>query len=175
MPDTFLLRDWQSFYMLTGTAAATLIGLIFLAFSLGARLVPAEDTTALRGFVIPIVTHFFAALALSALLLIPVYTPPFLGGTLIAAGLLGLAYDLDVMRQLLLHHKREEALNWHHWLWNWIIPTASFLLIMAAGLGLLLGRADLLLGAALAALALISVGLRNAFDLFLWIARQTAP
>src|SRR5664279_3653696 len=58
----------------TSAAAATLVGLIFLAFSLGARLVPAEDNTAMRGFVVPIVIHFGAVLILSALMLIPVYT-----------------------------------------------------------------------------------------------------
>jgi hypothetical protein len=117
---------------LAGTAAATLIGLIFLAISLGARLVPAEDNTALRAFVVPIVIYFGAVLVLSALMLIPAYTPPLLGLTLIAAGLVGLGYDLGVLES----------------------------------------RNDFLPVLALAALALIIVGLRNAFDLFLWIARQ---
>jgi hypothetical protein len=132
MPEPFLLRDWQGFFQLAGTAAATLIGLIFLAISLGARLVPAEDNTALRAFVVPIVIHFGAVLVLSALMLIPAYTPPLLGLTLIAAGLVGLGYDLGVLES----------------------------------------RNDFLPVLALAALALIIVGLRNAFDLFLWIARQ---
>ena len=174
MPDSFLLRDWQSFYLLTGTAAATLIGLIFLAISLGARLVPAGDSAALRAFVVPIVTHFGAVLVLSALLLIPIYTLPFLSGTLMAAGLVGLGYNLEVARQLVRHHRQEEALDWRHWLWHWLVPTAGYALVAAAGLGLLLGRAALLPAAAVGALALIFTGLRNAFDLFLWIARQTA-
>ena len=46
-------------------------------------------------------------------MLIPVYTPPFLGGTLIAAGLAGLGNSLGVLRQLWLHH-REDALDWRH-------------------------------------------------------------
>jgi hypothetical protein len=89
MPDTFLLRDWQAFYQLAGTAAATLIGLIFLAISLGARLVPAENTSSLRAFVVPIVIHFGAVHVLSALMLIPVYTRLLLGLTLVGAGLVG--------------------------------------------------------------------------------------
>jgi hypothetical protein len=173
MPDSFLLRDWQSFYLLTGTAGATLIGLIFLAISLGARLVPAEDTAPLRAFVVPIVTHFGAVLLLSGLLLIPAYTLPWLGGTLLAGGLVGLAYDLEVARQMRRHHQEAAPLDWRHWLWHWLVPSAGFALVAAAGLGLLLGRVAWLPAAALGALALLYVGLRNAFDLFLWIARQT--
>jgi hypothetical protein len=172
MPDTFLLRDWQGFFQMTGAAAATLIGLIFLAISLGARLVPAEDNTALRAFVVPIVMHFGAVLVLSALMLIPAYTAVWLGFTLIGAGLVGLGYNLGVLRQLLLHHRQAETLNLHHWLWHWLIPTASYVLIAATGLGVLEGRNGFLPLLAVAALALIVVGLRNAFDLFLWIARQ---
>src|SRR5258706_16148231 len=101
MPDTFLLRDWQGFFQLAGTAAATLIGLIFLAISLGARLVPAEDNTAMGAFVVPIVIHFGAVLVVSALMLIPVYTPLSLGLILIGAGLVGLGLSLGGPRQLL--------------------------------------------------------------------------
>ena len=174
MPDTSILQGWQGFYQLAGTAAATLIGLIFLAFSLGARLVPAEDNTAMRAFVVPIVIHFGAVLVVSALMLIPDYTALSLGLTLLAAGLAGLAFSVSVLRQLWQHHRQQEALNLHHWLWHWLIPTASYALTAATGLAVLAGRDGFLPALALAALALIIVGLRNAFDLFLWIARQPA-
>ena len=172
MPDTFLLQNWQGFYELVGAAAATLVGLIFLAFSLGARLVPAEDNTAMRAFVVPIVIHFGAVLILSALMLIPIYTPQTLGLTLLGVGVVGLVYSLGIAQQLWLHHRREEQLNFNHWLWHWLLPTGSTALIAGTGLTLVLNRTEFLAALALAALALIIIGLHNAFDLFLWIARQ---
>jgi hypothetical protein len=173
MPDTFLLRDWQGFFTLVGTAAATLIGLIFLAFSLGARLVPAEDNTAMRAFVVPIVVHFGAVLVLAALMLVPLYTAASLGLVLLAGGLAGAVFSLQVLRQLKRHHFQEEALNLHHWTWHWILPSSGYALVVAAGLGVLAGLPGFVLALVPAALVLIIVGLRNAFDLFLWIARQT--
>ena len=174
MPDTFILRDWQSFYLLTGTAAATLIGLIFLAISLGARLVPAEATPAMRAFVNPTVIHFGAVLVLSGLMLVPTYTLPILGLTVMLAGLAGLVYLVGVARQMRLHHRQEQALDARHWLWHTLMPAASYGLTLATGLGLLLGYGWALSVLPLAALGLIITGLRNAFDLLLWIARQTA-
>ena len=47
-------------------------------------------------------------------------------------------------------------------------PYAAF----AVGLGLLLNLSWLLNGLALAVICLIIVGLHNAFDLMMWIARQ---
>jgi len=173
MPDTFLLQNWQGFYQMAGAAAATLVGLIFLAFSLGARLVPAQDSTAMRAFVVPIVIHFGAVLVLSALMLVPVHTLLTLGFTLLGVGVVGIVYSLGLLQQLWLHHRREEALNFNHWLWHWLLPTGSAGLIAAVGLALLLlNRIDFLPLLALATLTLIIVGLRNAFELFLWIARQ---
>lgn len=55
MPDTRSqpLRDWQNFSPLTGTAAATLAGLMFVAISLGSRSITPIDVPALRVFVSP--------------------------------------------------------------------------------------------------------------------------
>jgi hypothetical protein len=46
MTNPLLVAGWQNFYLLTGTAAASLIGLVFVAISLGARLVPNQAASA---------------------------------------------------------------------------------------------------------------------------------
>ncbi len=172
MPDSFILRDWQNFYMLAGTASATLIGLIFIAISFGARLVPTQAESAVRAFVVPPVIHFGIVLGLSILMLIPTYTALLLSGVLAVVGVIGIAYAVGVLRQLLLHHRQEKALNLHHWSWHLLLPLLGYFVIFASGPCLLFGLSWFLNVLALAVAGLIVIGLRNAFDLMMWIARQ---
>jgi hypothetical protein len=173
MPDSFLLRDWQNFYMLAGTASATLIGLMFVAISFGARLVPTQTESSVRAFVTPTVIHFGIVLILSSFTLMPAYSNVWLAIMLGAVGGVGTLYCLGILRQMMqLHRVKEEGLHPTHWTWNLILPMAAYLLILGVGLGLLLNLSWLLNGLALAVICLIIVGLHNAFDLMMWIARQ---
>jgi uncharacterized membrane protein len=56
MTPTLALHDWQNFYMLTGAAAATLIGLLFVAVSIsvGTNITVGQARDSLRTFVSPI-------------------------------------------------------------------------------------------------------------------------
>lgn len=75
-----ILRAWQNFYMLAGGASASLIGLVFIAASLGTRLVDADTATdGMRTFVTPIIIHFSTVLVISMLVMIPTHTPASLG------------------------------------------------------------------------------------------------
>lgn len=172
MPDSFILRDWQSFYVLTGTASATLIGLVFIAISFGARLVPTQAESSVRAFVIPTVIHFGLVLNLSILAAIPTYTAPWLATMLMLIGAAGIRYALGVLRQLLQHHQQQQALNTHHWSWHLIFPLLSYIIIFATGTGVLFGLWWMLNLLALAVAGLIVIGLRNTFDLMMWIVKQ---
>ena len=53
MPDPFqtLLYNWQNFYILTGSAAATLFGLMFVVISLSTAPLANENAHNVRTFV----------------------------------------------------------------------------------------------------------------------------
>lgn len=167
-----MTQDWQNFYLLAGSASATLIGLIFVAISLGARLLPTQADSSVRAFVTPTVLHFGAVVVFSAIALIPVLGPGGLGLISLVIGGLGLVYSANVLRQMRLHHEQQQALDKRHWLWHLVLPLSGYLLIFAAGVGLLLGPAGWVAALAPAMVVLLIVGLRNAFDLIMWIARQ---
>src|SRR5205807_2620451 len=97
MPDPLsqALRDWQNFYILVGGAAAALAGLMFVAISLGSRLITQEDIPALRVFASPTLIHFISVLATSAVVLIPIVTRASLGVVLLLAGVVGLVWTLS--------------------------------------------------------------------------------
>src|SRR5947209_15678032 len=69
-----LFEDWHDFYLLVGTAAATLVGLMFVAASIGASVFSEEHKAAMRAFISPTVVHFSAALVLCVLAMIPSHT-----------------------------------------------------------------------------------------------------
>ncbi len=52
------LKEWHDFYVLLGTAGATLLALLFVAVSLGAGYLTEEHQSATRMFMSPVVVHF---------------------------------------------------------------------------------------------------------------------
>src|SRR5207248_2243083 len=65
------LEAWHDFYVMTGSGAAALTGLLFVIVSLGPHVVAKSVDTGVRAFISPIAVHFTSALALSALMLAP--------------------------------------------------------------------------------------------------------
>jgi hypothetical protein len=173
MPDPFtqLLHDWQNFYLLTGTAAATLTGLMFVAASLGASLVTPATTTSVRTFVTPTIIHFSAVLITATLITIPTETALLLSSLLGLGGLAGLSYTITTALHLWRHHHRVPLAR-EDWFWHVGIPLMSYLLILSTALGVLLSPLQALNGLALAVIGLLVLGIRNAWDLTLWIAQQ---
>src|ERR1700751_5575153 len=51
------LKEWHDFYVLVGTAGATLLALLFVAVSLGAGYLTEERQSATRTFMSPVVVH----------------------------------------------------------------------------------------------------------------------
>ncbi|HEY6286312.1 MAG TPA: hypothetical protein VIX20_11660, partial [Ktedonobacteraceae bacterium] len=75
MLNMLVLRDWQSFYILTGTASATLIGLLFIAISIGSNLPIQRITDNMHTFVNPTLLYYFQVLLVSCLAVMPLQSP----------------------------------------------------------------------------------------------------
>src|SRR5258706_14185713 len=84
-----LLHDWHDFYVLIGTASATLVGLMFVAASIGASVFNEEHRAPMKAFVTPTVVHFAAVLFTSLLVTIPTDSWRGHGALLAAGGLAG--------------------------------------------------------------------------------------
>jgi hypothetical protein len=65
------LKEWHDFYVLVGTAGATLLALLFVAVSLGTGFLTEERRSATRTFMSPVVVHFTSVFFLSAVALFP--------------------------------------------------------------------------------------------------------
>ena len=56
-----LVGDWHDFYALVGTAAATPVGLMFVADSIGADISSEKDLEPMKAFITSPVVHFSIA------------------------------------------------------------------------------------------------------------------
>jgi hypothetical protein len=174
VPDSLArpLQQWHEFYLLLGGSAATLVGLVFVALSLGARLVDERSVPALRVFVTPTIVHFAYILVIATVIVMPTLRRMPLGVLLVAAGLVSLG-RLALGIPFIWEQRRKDIIDTVDCVWYLVVPSLSYLLLVGAGLELLrgAGRAWNLL--ALAVIVLLVNGIRNAWDMVVWFAIKT--
>jgi hypothetical protein len=167
------LHDWRDFYMMGGTAAATLVGLMFVFASVGAGQVARRNLGAMRAFITPTVVHFGAALLVCLVSIMPGHSERSLGGVLGVGALIGVAYCSQIL--LLIFRSFAAGLEWEDRLFYALIPFAGYLLLLAsAALELDQRPADANILAGTAIIVLIVAGLRNAWDMTVWMTTRGA-
>ena len=162
---------WHEFYVLLGTAAATLLALLFVAVSLGAGFLSARHAEPTRVFFSPVVIHFTAIFFVSVLVLVPNHNVEFFAGLIGACAVIGGGVSAFATVQILRN-------RWTNFLQDHfgygICPVICYaaLLVAAAMIEKRYEPAlDVLAGALL---ALLIVNIRNAYDLTLsMVHRQT--
>ena len=162
------LRDWHDFYLLIGATAATLVGLMFVAASIGATYFTAEREAGLRAFLTPTVTHFTAIVVACLIVTVPTHDPASFSALLLAEAGVGIGYSSRVW----LHMRRRgftSTIDLPDRLWYAASPVASYVMIAAAAVLVLLGAAAALDLLAAALLLLLLLGIRNAWDMTAWM------
>jgi modulator of FtsH protease len=165
-----ILQGWQNFYILAGTASATLTGLMFVAITFGSGLVTRETAQSTRAFLDPIYLHFVQVMFTSCLLTIPVLAPTWLGGVLIVAGALRLMDLHTVLRRYQEAHRKHNDIELSDWLAAIVLPLLCYMLLIATGAGFILHQEAALIGLAIVNLALLFIGIYSAWELFVWMA-----
>src|SRR5713101_1159897 len=84
------IQGWHDFYLLVGTAAATLLGLLFVAVSFNLDVIADQSHANLRATAGLTFNSFLYILIFSLLFLIPNPTPLQLGVPLLCVGSLGM-------------------------------------------------------------------------------------
>src|SRR5438876_5281029 len=87
-----MIEGWHEFYLLVGTSAAALTGLMFVVISISPETIAERPKSGLRAFVTPTMVFFTTALAISAFMLVPHIAPAALALLLALTGVGGLAY-----------------------------------------------------------------------------------
>jgi hypothetical protein len=153
--------------MLFGTASATLVGLLFVAASVGSGYFNQSRHQAARSFLSPSVVHFTCVLAGCLMVISPLQSWIMLGGLIGGDGLFGVAYSGVVWRRM-VRHGFNKTIDLEDRLYYAVLPTVGYAIMVAAGVMFVLQMAA---GCAVLALAmglLTVVGIRNAWDITLW-------
>ncbi len=165
------LHEWHEFYVLVGTAGATLLALLFVAISLGVGFLTDKWAAATRIFYSPVVVHFTAVFVIAAVGLFPAHSAAvfaaLIGGCAAAGGAVSVFTTVQLMRN-----------RWTKYVQNHLayglLPAIAYasLLIVAAMISKENESAlDVLAGALL---LLLMVNIRNTWDLTLSMVRQQA-
>jgi hypothetical protein len=162
-----MLTRWHEFYSLVGTASATMVGLLFVAASVGTGVFSADRRAPLRVFLSASVINFSTVLAASLVVLAPVANWTWLGGLIVACGLFGLVHGSlawrDTVRDGLI-----AAIDLDDRTWYLIMPIVGYLLEAASGIALVFRREQGCAALALSIGLLLVVGVHNAWDITVW-------
>jgi len=169
MSATAALKEWHDFYVLIGTAGATLLALLFVAISLGAGFLTEERQSATRTFMSPVVVHFTSVFFLAALALFPWHQAKFFAALIAATALIGAIISTYITIQVV----RTDLTNYlEDYFAYGVLPGLGYLALIAAAVSIYLEREFGLDALAGALLLLAIVNIRNAYDLTLAMARR---
>lgn len=167
------LTDWANFYVIIGSSAGALTGLMFVVITLTAGAQLRAGSAPIAAFNTPTVVHFCLALLVAAILSAP-WQGLALAATLLGlTGLGGIAYIVIVLRRLRRQTLYEPVLE--DWLWHVLLPLTAYTVLAVAGIMLAINPVLALFGIGGATVLLVFIGIHNAWDNVTYIATELLP
>ena len=164
------LATWQNFYVIIGSAAATLTGLMFVVITLiaGVRVRVSSASEPIAAFSTPNVVHFCAALLVAAILSAPWQALWQAGLLLGLSSLGGVMYVVIVVRRTRRQTDYQPVLE--DWLWHGVFPLVSYTALVVAAIVLPSNPVPALFVIGAATVLLLFIGIHNAWDNVTYIA-----
>lgn len=166
-----MFEGWQDYFLLVGSAAGALIGLLFVVVTLTIGRDLSSIERGQRLYMTPVVFQLGGILLLSGAALAPPVTPTVLGLASATVGLVGIISGLRItigMRQV-----APDASSSFDTIWYGIVPTAAYTLLLATGCSLLVGFDWALNAFAIMLMAQLLVSMHNAWDLLTYLAPRS--
>jgi hypothetical protein len=163
------MQNWDNLYMLTGTSAGTLIGLIFVVVSLGSSRPKKGDEERTRIFVTPALIEFTSILLVSLATLAPVSNMA-QGVVIGAIGTIGVAYSSNLTLLALKHIGPIEPEPW----WISIVRIASYACLLVSGVAFLWNAGFADEASAVATVILLLLALRKSWIITIAIVKRDA-
>ena len=163
-----MLSAWTSFYVMIGSSAAALTGLVFIVITLVSDRPGSRSDSGISTFTTPTVVHFSAALLTSAVMSAPFGSLVPVAVILGLAGAGGLVYIvLIARRQATLQTYRPDM---EDWAWYVVLPFVAYATLLAGAIAMPIAAPGALYAPAAAVLLLIFVGIHNAWDVVTFLA-----
>src|SRR5262249_19755626 len=156
------LSEWDSFYVIVGSAAGALIGLQFVVMTLIADRPSLRAAEAGAAFATPTIVHFGAALLLSAVLRAPWEAIALVAALWGLMGLGGVTYAIIVARRMRVQTIYQP--DFEDRLFNVLLPLAAYAILALSAIAAPSYTREALFGVGAAALLLLFIGIHNAWD-----------
>jgi amino acid transporter len=162
-----VLTTWSNFYVITGSSAGALTGLMFVVIMLvvGNRMPGKRE--GIGTFSTPTVVHFCSALLVSAILSAPWRSLVDLSLVLGLTGLCGVAYALLVTYRTQRQSAYEPEVD--DWVWYAMLPFVAYVALLLAAIRLPAAPSEAMFALGGAVLLLIFIGIHNAWDIVTYV------
>ncbi len=154
--------EWNSFYVIVGSAAGALIGLQFVALTLIANRPSAGVPEAGAAYATPTIVHFGVVLLLSAVVTVPWNGIGAVSIIWSSVGIIGIVYSLMVTRRV-----RKQTFYkpvFEDWLFHCLLPLVDYGMLAVSGFVAQLWPRSALFAVSTATLLFLFVGIHNAWD-----------
>ena len=159
------LAEWRDFYVMIGTASGAIVGASFIVATLAANL--EMRALGMRGFITPTAVHLSSVLVGSAVLTVPTLTRVSLAVLLGAGGIGGTVYSIMAATRIWRMNLDMDDRAFYI-----ALPIAAYAAMATASL-MCLGTGETSFETLAAALvALLVIGLRNAWDMATFVIMQ---
>ncbi len=161
-----ILSQWESFYVIVGSSAGGLTGLMFVVVALVKESSIPRNSDTINAFGTPNVIHFVAVLLLASVLSAPwqrLQDPAHVVG---ATALAGIVYVLIVLRRMRRQSGGERGYKpvLEDWVWHQILPMIGYAMLFVGAAGLSHDQTWALFTIGAVALLLLFIGIHNAWD-----------
>ncbi|MEJ2376695.1 MAG: hypothetical protein P8Y53_24780 [Pseudolabrys sp.] len=163
------LKEWRDFYLLVGTAGATLLALLFVAVSIGVGFVTEQRKAATRTFMSPVVIHFTSVFFGAAVAMAPSHRGLFYAVPLGATAVIGAVVSSVITVQVL---RTDMTRYWQDHLAYGLLPVVGYVALAVAAALFARETASAPDELAGSLLLLTIVNIRNVWDLMLTMVRQ---
>lgn len=169
MPEpSSLLNAWDNFYVIIGSSAGALIGLQFVVIALVAEAEIAGSMLEIRAFGTPTIVHFCVVLLIAGIVNAPWHG---LTSAAVCLGLCGGAGAVYIL--LVIRHARRQtgySPDAEDWFWYAAAPLASYTALVVGAFFLACRPVCSLFVVGGTALALLFIGIHNAWDTVTFVA-----
>jgi len=166
--DAVAFGQWETFYVIVGSSGGALTGLLFVVVALAADRVRAGASQGLSAFTSPSIFHFCNVLFISAMIAMPRKSLVALGVVLALCALIGGLVTLMAARRIARFEKYKPVTE--DWIWHAVIPCFAYVALLVGAIMLPSAMEPALYVVASVSLALLFVGIHNAWDAALYSA-----
>jgi hypothetical protein len=167
------LTSWVSFYVITGSSAGALIGLMFVVITLIASARGQSSNQQIAVFGTPTIVHFCVALFVSATVSAPWPALWPAGVVLGITGAGGLVYTVIVVRRARRQTDYQPVLE--DWLFHAMFPLLAYGALVVAATALPGDPMPALFGVAAVTLLLLFIGIHNSWDTVTFVVVEILP